>query len=667
MRIPETKIDEVRTAANIVDVISGYVRLKKRGKSYLGLCPFHQEKTPSFTVSAEKQMYHCFGCGKGGNVFTFVMELEKVSFIEAVRTLAEKAGIALPTERPEDQVAATENEALYNACKVAGLHFHHNMMNTVEGNLALEYFRHRGFSDETIRKFGLGYSMNSWDDLLKHGQSNGVALEMLEKAGLVIRREDGSGLYDRFRGRAMFPIFSASGRPIGFGARKMREEDPVPGKYINSPETPIYIKSQNLFGLFHAKESIRDKEYAILVEGYADLISVFQSGMENIVASSGTALTEEQIKLIGRYAKAVTLVYDADSAGSKATLRGVDLIIEQGLDVKVAELPAGDDPDSFVKKNGGEAFSKLLDGAVSFLDFKVKTFQAQGLLSTPEAQANSVRSIVETIAKMKDELKRNFYIKSVAEKYDIRENVLFRELEKMLGKAESGKWRAGIGMRSSEFGRRNSESGERNAESGIRRAESREENAESGDGRAGGGASNQKTKTELPIAQRDLLKLMLEHGNGMVNAVFSHISPEVFGDGVPGVLVQRMMSHAQSEDEWDGNSLIDEMEDEATRSFIADLVLAKYQISKGLTEEVENEIDPQIIVDVCVAILRIDEIDQIRNTNQKLLGMRTDGDGIKQIMQLNEQLWREKTTLAKKLEELRRSIRLGATRQMGEE
>lgn len=391
MRIPETKIDEIRSASNIVDVISSYVSLKKRGKNFLGLCPFHKEKTPSFNVSPDKQMYHCFGCGVGGNAFTFVMELEKVSFIEAVRTLADRAGITLPTEGG-DTTQATENEGLYNVCRLAGLHFHENLMSTVEGKLALEYFHHRGFADETIRKFGLGYSMNSWDDLLKHAQAKDIDTTILEKAGLVIRREDNSGLYDRFRGRAMFPIFSPSGRPIGFGARKMREDDPVPGKYINSPETPVYVKSQNLYGLFHAKEAIREKENAILVEGYADLISVFQAGIENIIASSGTALTEEQILLIGRYAKNITLVYDADSAGSKATMRGVDMIIENGLEVKVAELPAGEDPDSFVRKHGGKEFQKLLDGAVTFLDFKARSFQQQGLLETPEGQTRAVRS-----------------------------------------------------------------------------------------------------------------------------------------------------------------------------------------------------------------------------------------------------------------------------------
>ncbi len=435
MRIADDTIEEVRRASDIVDVISQYLQLRKRGRNYLGLCPFHQEKTPSFNVSPDKQMYHCFGCGVGGNVFTFVMEHEKVSFVEAVRTLATRAGITLPAEGSGGRGESTEHEALYDACKTAGLYYYETLFHSPEGKFALEYFRHRGFSDATMTKFGLGYSKHSWDGLVTLAAERKLDPGQFEKAGLLLKRDDGT-YYDRFRGRAMFPIFSPSGRPVGFGARKMREDDPM-GKYINSPETPIYVKSRSLYGLFHSKEAIRAQEFAVLVEGYADLISVFQAGVENIVASSGTALTEDQIRLVGRYAKAITLVYDADSAGSKATMRGVDLIIENGLDVSVATLPEGEDPDSFVKKNGGDAFRKRLAEAVSFLDFKASAFRDQGILATPEGKTRAVRSIVETIAKMKDEIKRNFYIKSVAEKYGIYESVLFRELETILGRERS--------------------------------------------------------------------------------------------------------------------------------------------------------------------------------------------------------------------------------------
>ncbi|HMD14989.1 MAG TPA: DNA primase, partial [Bacteroidota bacterium] len=431
MRIPQEKIDEVRNATDIVDLIGGFVKLKKRGKNFLGLCPFHTEKTPSFNVSSDRQMYHCFGCGVGGNAFTFVMEYEKVSFVEAVRSLAEKAGIALPQGSSVDDEIASEQENLYNICREAGLYYYKALTESGEGKFAVEYFHKRGFTDETIRTFGLGYAPNSWDAIIKFGEQKNFSSSMLEKAGLVRKRDDGT-YFDYFRGRAMFPIFSSTGRVIGFGARKLREDDPL-GKYINSPETIIYNKSKILYGLFQAKESIREKDFAVLVEGYADLISVFQAGIKNVVASSGTALTVEQILLIGRYTKNITIMYDADSAGSSAALRGVDLILEHDLDVRVASLPEGDDPDSFVKKNGGAAFQKILDEAISFVDFIAQAYERQGKLKTPEGQAQVVRTIIQTIAKMKDELKRNFYIKHVAEKYKLYETTLYHELEKILG------------------------------------------------------------------------------------------------------------------------------------------------------------------------------------------------------------------------------------------
>ena len=619
MRIPDAKIDEVRNASDIVDVISSYVRLKKRGKNFVGLCPFHQEKTPSFNVSPDKQMYYCFGCGNGGNVITFVTQLEKVSFVEAVRTLAERAGIVLPSESAVDVAEATESERLYDACRRAGVHFHENLTSTVEGKLALEYFRHRGFSDETVRKFGLGYSMNSWDDLMRTMEGEGVPLDVLDKAGLVVRRDDGSGYYDRFRGRAMFPIFSPSGRTIAFGARKMREDDPL-GKYINSPETPVFNKSRNLYGLFQAKDAIREKEYAILVEGYADLISVFQSGIQNIVASSGTALTEEQIQLIGRYARRVTLVYDADSAGSAATMRGVDLIIEQGLEVSVSELPQDEDPDSFVKKHGGAEFQKLVDGAVSFLDFTAARFQSQGMLNTPEGQAQAVRSIVETIARMKDELKRSFFIKRVSEKYGIYESVLYRELERLSGHDRS---RAQYGQR--------------------------REVAPALD-ETGASTAYVPPTRELPAVERDLLKLMLEHGNDMVGYVFSHIERGAFSHPRAQQLVELILRYAESGREWDANTLIGEVDEDEFRRFVADLVFNKYEISKGWQAigSAPEEADPGQIAERCVLILRRQQIDQMLVENQrKMKEASVRGENVHEFLEQHQTLMQEKKELDK--------------------
>ena len=617
MRIPESKIDEVRSASDIVDVIASYVNLKKRGKNFLGLCPFHQEKTPSFNVSPEKQMYHCFGCGVGGNVFTFVMEHDKVSFVESVRTLASRAGITLPEEGAVDQAAATETENLYSACRAAGRFFHENLMTTVEGKLALEYFHHRGFIDETIRKFGLGYSLNGWDSLMKFAEREGIDVAVLERAGLILKREDGSGRYDRFRGRAMFPIFSPTGRTIGFGARKLREDDPL-AKYINSPETPIYNKSRILYGLFQSKDAIREKEYALLVEGYADLISVVQAGIENIVASSGTALTEEQIQLVGRYARNITLVYDADSAGSKAAIRGVDLILENGLDVRVAALPQGEDPDSFVKRNGGPAFQKLVDDAVSFLDFKASHFRADGLLDTPEGQTRAVRSIVETVARMKDELKRNFYIKSVSEKYGIYESVLFRELEKL-----SGQQRTRVSYQQ-------------------RREESK------GAPETPADSPSLRVSAGITPPERDLLRLMLEHGSDMVNFVFSHIGPETFAHDSAQRVVQMVRKHAENGEEWDATSLVNEVEDPELKHFIADVVFSKYEISKGWAEmgSEPEEPNPWEIAERCVIVLRKQELDTRLTENQRRMREAASrGEQVKEFLEQHQALLQEKREL----------------------
>ncbi len=610
MRIPDEKIEEVRTASDIVDVISSVVSLKKRGKNYLGLCPFHQEKTPSFTVSAEKQMYHCFGCGVGGNVFTFVMEHEKVSFVEAVRTLAERAGIALPAEGTEDRARATENEALYAVCRRAALYFHDNLLQTVEGQLALEYFHHRGFSDETIRIFGLGYAMNGWDALVRYGEKEGLETSLLDKSGLILRREDGSGFYDRFRGRAMFPFLSPSGRVVGFGARKLREDDPL-GKYINSPETPIYDKSRNLYGLYQSKEAIRERESAILVEGYADLISVFQAGIRNIVASSGTALTVEQIQLLRRYTKNIFLVYDADSAGSKAMLRGVDLIIEQGLDVRVVELPEGEDPDSLVRKEGGDEFTKRLQGAMSFLDFKAGMYESQGLMNSPEGKAEAVRGIVETIAKMKDEIKRSFYIKSVSERFGIYESVLYREIEKIVGVE---------GRRSSVA--RPVRPGGAPAEAPV-------------------SADVPRTAGPAPAAERDLLKLLLSREQGVFELVFSHLRADLLTDERVRRIFQFIQEREREGRAWEPDGLAEELDDAGLQQFIAGVVFSKYEISKAWSGV--EEPDSRKLARDCIARIRMGDLEKrLRETHLEMKAEERAGGSLRAFQEKVLALQQEK-------------------------
>ena len=612
MRIPVEKIEEIRSSSDIVDVISQHVRLKKRGKNFVGLCPFHQEKTPSFTVSSEKQVFHCFGCSKGGNVFTFVMEFEKVSFTEAVRSLAEKAGIAIAfTETDQEQ--QNEIESLYNACRFAGLHFYTNLTKTDEGRGALEYFHQRGFSDETVRTFGLGYSLNSWDGFLHRAKEEGLKREDLQKAGLIRTREDGTD-YDYFRGRAMFPIFTTTGRVVGFGARKMREDDPL-GKYINSPETPIYNKSRILFGLFHSKDAIRTEDNSLMVEGYADLISLYQAGIQNVVASSGTALTEEQVQLISRYSKKLTLVYDADSAGSNATIRGMDVALAQDLDVMIVQLPEGEDPDSFVKKEGGKEFRKLLDQGVSFIDFKAKQFLKAGAFATPEGKAQAVRSIVQSIAKMKDELKRNFYIKEVATKYDIYESVLHRELDRWTGDKNRQPY---------------------SRQDDIRRPQQTSEASKNGTSPAG--------KKEAPTVERDILKLLLENQADMIGFIFSYITIEDISDPQLRRIIEFLLARFDERGSASVTELVNEIDDSAAKSLVTDIVMSKYELSKGWESgEMEfQDVDPwKVARDAIVAMVKRKLQKQVEINQRALKDASARGADAQALMQRHQELMRQ--------------------------
>jgi DNA primase len=590
MRIADDKIDEVRNANDIVEVISGYVQLKKRGKNYLGLCPFHTEKTPSFTVSAEKQMYHCFGCSKGGNIFTFLMEMDKISFVEAVRSLASKAGINIPEENVSATEEQSEFENYYAVCRFAGMHFFRNLTESEEGKEALQYFYKRGFTDETIRTFGLGYAMNSWDAFIIKAQAEGFKPEDIAKVGLARVREDGS-LYDYFRGRAMFPIFSIQGRVIGFGARKMREDDAIAGKYINSPESPLYDKSRVLYGLFHSKDFIRQEDNALMVEGYADLISLYQAGIQNVVASSGTALTDAQLKVIGRYSKNLTLVYDADSAGSSATVRGIDLALEHDLNVRIVELPEGEDPDSFVLKHGGIEFRERLANAVSFIDFKAKQFQRSGAFATAEGKTQAVRSLVRSIAKMKDELKRNFYVKEVAEKYEVYENLLYRELERSL--AQEKRTTRADSIPKSTFVQYQPKADR------ILVPEMK----------------------SIPPEEHDILKLILEGDSDVIRYLLSNISLVQFSDERMRRLAQFILDLYDDRGTIDATTIINEVQESEFKNLISDLVLSHYELSRGW-QAMEKEIDeaePMRIAKDAVVTIQRKSIQKEREENLQLL------------------------------------------------
>ncbi|WP_316929009.1 DNA primase [Nitritalea halalkaliphila] len=404
MLSPQTT-DRVREVADIEDIVNEYVPLKKKGQNLWACCPFHNEKSPSFSVSPAKQIYKCFGCGKAGDPIQFIMDIEGMSFTEAVRHLAQRYGIEIEEERertPEQRRALSEREALFMALNYAK-DFFIDQLKTPEGRaIGLSYFKERGFTPEILEAFDLGYAPDSWDALLTAAEKAGLQRDVLLKAGLVLQKEgDAERVYDRFRNRVTFTIHNVSGKPIAFGARILTQDKKQP-KYINSPETEIYHKSDVLYGIFQAKKSIKAQNNCYLVEGYTDVISMHLAGVENVVASSGTSLTENQIKLIKRFSNQVTVLFDGDAAGIKASLRGIDLILEGGLHVKAITFPDGDDPDSYARKVGPAAFREYLAQAPKdFVRFQIDLFQEEAA-KDPQARVALIQTLLTSISKIGD-------------------------------------------------------------------------------------------------------------------------------------------------------------------------------------------------------------------------------------------------------------------------
>jgi DNA primase len=457
-RIPKETVDQIIHTADILEVVGDYVQLKRNGQNYWACCPFHNEKSPSFSVNPSKGLYKCFGCGKAGGVVQFVMDVEGTSYPEALRALAKKYGVAVPEEEertPEEQLAQNERDSQYIVSNWAKDHYHHLLQNTDEGmSIGYGYLKERGLTLATIQTFELGYSLDQWDDLLKSAEKAGYQLKYLEKTGLVVKREDDQGhdtgrRYDRFRGRVMFPIHNVSGRVVGFGARTLKRDDKM-AKYLNSPESEIYHKSDVLYGLYQARQPIRNQELCYLVEGYLDVLSLHQGGIRNVVASSGTSLTEGQIRLIKRYTDNVTVLYDGDAAGIKASLRGIDLLLEGGLNVRVVLFSDGDDPDSYIRKVGDQRFNEYIESrSQDFIAFKT-TLVAREASTDPVKKAAAIRDVLQSIAKVPDGLKRQVFLQQTASVFGFDEQVIITEYNKLLKTGSPSK------AKSEEGGRGNS-------------------------------------------------------------------------------------------------------------------------------------------------------------------------------------------------------------------
>jgi DNA primase len=436
--IDRVTIERILDASEIVEVISSFVNLKRRGVNYIGNCPFHHEKTPSFTVSPSKGIFKCFGCGKGGNAVNFIMEHESLTYPEALKYLAGKYHIDVveKEESTEEKQQKDDHESMMIVSGFAQRYFTRYLWEEPEGrSIGLSYLRERGFRDDIIRKFELGFCPDGKNTFTEAAQKEGYKMEFLEKTGLTIRRDD--WIRDRFAGRIIFPVHNIAGRVIAFGGRILKD-DPNTAKYLNSPESEIYHKSRIVYGIFHAKREITRADKCFLVEGYTDVLAMHQSGIENVVASSGTSLTTDQIRLIRRFTPNITILYDGDEAGIKASLRGIDLVLEEGMNVKVVLLPPGEDPDSFSRKNSSSSFlTYISENETDFIQFKTRLL-LKTVENDPGARARLISDVIRSVAVIPDSITRSVYIRECSRLLNVEESVLYTEVRKIL-RAKSGK------------------------------------------------------------------------------------------------------------------------------------------------------------------------------------------------------------------------------------
>ena len=626
MRIPENKIEEIRATANAVDIISEYVQLRKRGKNYVGLCPFHNEKTPSFTVSDEKQIFHCFGCHTGGNVFKFLMEYKKISFVEAVQEIAEQLGIPLEYQESagyEEQ--QTEQETLYDINTEAAKYFLNNLLNDEEAEGARKYLQARNLKTQTIRAFGLGYTLRGWENFINFAKGKTIDLDRAVKLGLIGKSDDGR-FYDKLPGRLIFPIFSPNGRVVAFAGRILDPEKKG-AKYINSPESLIYSKSKILYGLSFAKDEIRRLNKAILVEGYMDLISLYQSGIKNVVAISGTALTDDQVQLLSRYTKDVVLLFDSDTAGIKASMRSIEVLLKQDMEVKIVSLPEGEDPDSYVNKFGKDKFDDLMKIAENFIEYQTRYYDSLGKLNDPASAAEAIRDLVKSLVLIRDELKRNLLIKNIAKKFNLREKLLENELNKIISKESK---RRPTVVRLSEKEKAEKEGLQRIIDEG-------------------------KLDPLMYNLEKELIKLLFDGQKPIIKFISKNISAEEFNIEVHHRLANLVFEKAGDEELISASDLIGKIKDEELESYVREITFEPHSISTnweernpGMTpEKILQKFTKDIVLKF--KLFKIDQ--QIKENHNKIKSADKEED-VLQWMVSNKELEEEKKALKENFEEI---------------
>ncbi|QAT16947.1 DNA primase [Candidatus Velamenicoccus archaeovorus] len=573
---PDNLISDVLDRCNIVELISSYIPLKRAGRNFRANCPFHAEKTPSFIVSTDKQIFHCFGCGQGGNAITFVMQYEKVGFREALETVAQRCGIPLPEPEltPSQKGREDNRKTLQGLYEQAASFYHARLFQASDAKNARNYLAGRGISKETAQRFRLGHAPEGWDSLIAHFKSQKVSLAALDKSGLIVAKENG-GYYDRYRNRIMFPIADIKGRVIAFGGRVL--DDSLP-KYINSPETAVYIKGKNLFGLDVSKEYIRQADQVVVVEGYLDMIVPFEAGVKNIVASLGTALTEDQIRLIKRFTNRVVLLYDPDAAGEMATLRALELLIKEDMDIRIASLPKGKDPDAFVRHNGGGALKEIIDKALPIFDYKLNLLLAKYDAKSTHGKDKIVREILPTIRHFKHHTTRAEYVKRAAASVGVDEEALLQDLKNMTETARPAA-------------------------------------APDNDALAFSALEHQRL-TEIPVTERMLVKLMLEEMH-LIDHLRQLIEPSDFVSDELRKIVTFIFDFFDQGKNLKPNVLMHYLDDDEAINIIAELAAL----------DIHNCPEKEKLIEDCVRRLKRDKIlHRCQELHNRIREAQTSGD-----------------------------------------
>ncbi len=644
--IPDEKKEEVRGAADIVEVVEDYVKLKRSGRSWKGLCPFHDEKTPSFHVTPDLGIYKCFGCGESGDVFNFVMEMEGVGFVEAMRSLADRYGVSLPEEDAEEfDEEHNLREGIYHALKYAGVFFYRHLMETKEAQKARDYLQERGYDRSIIKKYGLGYAPSDGEKLYKTALDSGLNEEYLLEAGLIKPSNRSDGYYDAFRSRLMFPIFNPSGKVIAYAGRVLGKEKKA--KYINSPQTKVYNKSKVLYGINFAKNDIRKTDEVILVEGYTDVISLQQYGINNVAASSGTSLTPDQMKLLHRYGDTITMIYDSDSAGQRAMKRGINIALREGMDVKLLELPEGEDPDSFVRQFGKDSFLELKrEESEDFLSYQIHKAKDEGRWEEPAEKKKVISEILESIAHMPDQVSRETYVQHLNSKAKIGDRALFDQLGKIRKQLKEERQKA----RQREKRRKEREARRQKEDDGDQRPQAPVPHSVGFNDKEPS-RSPKKNQPEpskkRPNYEKELIRLMLMYDRDMIDYIGSQCNEQQFEDKQLRNFYKDIIDRYKDEKEVSVEAYAER--GHPFPELVGEIVLEEHSVSERHHEKIgvqyKKDKNPYRTAKGALKALKIHYLDRLQVDLYERYNSSEEEDERKKVMKAMKEAGRQRTLL----------------------